>query len=481
MFLLSPVWLAVLAAAAVPVLLHLISRGRYRRVRVGSVRLIPGNPARRGRRFRPSQLLLLAVRCALLAALALALAQPRSLRPLATGGEHPGWILASPEALALRERLEPENRSAYARLDRLVADGAELRLLAAGAPRVTAELPGPDDRPDDWSLLREADALAAAGVPFHVLTVDRVAALRGERPRLARRVEWDALRPAGLNRWIEAVGAPESAGIPVVVGTSDPDGTYFRPGRESPEPDGTVTLVDGGLRGDDDSARVPATVRVGVVHDPDRSPDADYVRAAVAAVAGVTTIPMAIAAAGPFDIRFHLSAGPVPADWLETLAGGGILVSDGTGERSACDSRVQPAGGTPFRSRLHSPAPPTEPPGAVIWADELGHPVLDVVRVGDGLWYRLHGRLDPRWSDLPLGPALPAWIASLAAPLVRPASAGLPASDLRRAAPAQRLPATSVADGRPPLPARWPEHAAWLLVLGLLALERALAARSAAA
>ncbi|MGD8374793.1 MAG: BatA domain-containing protein, partial [Acidobacteriota bacterium] len=327
MFLLSPAWLAVLAAAALPVLLHLISRGRYRRIRIGNVRLIPGDPARRGRRFRPSQLLLLAVRCALLAALALALAGPRSVQPASENSEGPAWVLASAEALKLRERLEPENRAAYARLDRLVAGGAELRLLAAGAPRVAAALPDPDDRPDDWSLLREADALAPADVSFHVLTVDRATALRGERPRLARRVEWDALRPAGLNRWIEAVGAPESAGIPVVVGTSDPDGTYFRPGRETPRADGTVTLADGGLRGDDDSAAVPATVRVGLFHDPDRGADAGYVRAAVAAVAGVTTIPVAIAAAGPFDIRFHLSATPVPADWLETLAGGGILVS----------------------------------------------------------------------------------------------------------------------------------------------------------
>jgi hypothetical protein len=57
----------------------------------------------------------------------------------------------------------------------------------------------------------------------------------------------------------------------------------------------------------------------------------------------------------------------------------------------------------------------------------------------------------------------------------------MPASDLRRAAPAQRLPARSGPGGRPILPERWPEHAAWLAVLGLLALERALAARSATA
>jgi hypothetical protein len=70
-------WLAALGALALPLVLHLFGRGHERRVAVGSVAFLRPAATRRGRRLRPSDWPLLLLRCALLALLALALAEPR--------------------------------------------------------------------------------------------------------------------------------------------------------------------------------------------------------------------------------------------------------------------------------------------------------------------------------------------------------------------------------------------------------------------
>ncbi|HEY6222774.1 MAG TPA: BatA domain-containing protein, partial [Gemmatimonadales bacterium] len=68
----TPLWLAALAALAVPIALHLWSRRSGRAVRVGSIRLLGGAPPAMARRPRLHDPWLLALRCALLAALVLA-------------------------------------------------------------------------------------------------------------------------------------------------------------------------------------------------------------------------------------------------------------------------------------------------------------------------------------------------------------------------------------------------------------------------
>ena len=81
---LSPLWLAALAALAIPILIHLRRRRIGRRIQVGSVRHLAGAAMPRRRRLRLRDPWLLALRCAILALVAFALAAPairRAERP----------------------------------------------------------------------------------------------------------------------------------------------------------------------------------------------------------------------------------------------------------------------------------------------------------------------------------------------------------------------------------------------------------------
>jgi hypothetical protein len=73
---LNPLMLVAAGAAVLPVVIHLLSRSRYRSVDWGAMMFLDGADANRERRSRLRQWLLLAVRAALVALLAVALARP---------------------------------------------------------------------------------------------------------------------------------------------------------------------------------------------------------------------------------------------------------------------------------------------------------------------------------------------------------------------------------------------------------------------
>lgn len=195
----APVWLAALGALAVPLAIHLWSHRARRPIRVGSIRLLSGIPPAARRAVRLRDPWLLALRLALLAALALSLADPYWAR---RGPRARTWALLSTEALADRTLI-----------DSLRGAGAELRLLEDGSRQMA------DGRDDGrwqmadgrmrnyWSLLAEADRLAPPGTRFLVaapLVIDR---FRGTRPAISAPVTWREV-PAVAARVAPAAAAP---------------------------------------------------------------------------------------------------------------------------------------------------------------------------------------------------------------------------------------------------------------------------------
>ncbi len=85
----NPVMLAGLGGAVVPLVLHLLSRARYKDVEWGGMMFLAGADARQRQSARLSQAFLLAVRMAMVAALAVALRGRSSTRldrkPTTTG------------------------------------------------------------------------------------------------------------------------------------------------------------------------------------------------------------------------------------------------------------------------------------------------------------------------------------------------------------------------------------------------------------
>lgn len=169
--LLSPLWLAGLGALAVPVALHLWSRRGGRPIRVGSIRLLSGSPPATRRRWTIQDPWLLSLRCAVLAALVLALAGP-SWVPR-TRGTHV-------QALVARDIMGRE----------VLIDS----LHRAGLPVASLDSVS-SVTPNFWAALRRADRTAEPGTQLVVFAPDLLRYFRGVRPALRSRVEWHS-RPA---------------------------------------------------------------------------------------------------------------------------------------------------------------------------------------------------------------------------------------------------------------------------------------------
>src|SRR4051812_47251075 len=73
---LAPFMLLGLAAIAVPIVIHLLNNRRVQRMRWAAMRFLRASVERNKRRLRIEDILLLVVRCAIVALLALALARP---------------------------------------------------------------------------------------------------------------------------------------------------------------------------------------------------------------------------------------------------------------------------------------------------------------------------------------------------------------------------------------------------------------------
>ncbi len=137
-----PAYLWGLGAIALPILVHLFNQRRPRPLSFGAIEFVLRSQRQKARRLRLRQILLLALRCLLIAAIAVALARP-SLRPrgvqaaLATGPQATALVLDA--SLSMRYRkgsrtlFDKARAEALAALDRLGPDEPATVGLCAGA------------------------------------------------------------------------------------------------------------------------------------------------------------------------------------------------------------------------------------------------------------------------------------------------------------------------------------------------------------
>jgi hypothetical protein len=371
----SPVWLLGLTSLLVPLALHLWTRRGGKPIRVGSIRLLLGAPPATRRSWHIQDLWLLLLRGVVLAALVLALA-----------GLH--W---SP-------RDGSERRWAVVGAD-VASRGALLDSLArAGLKTVPDSDIGPGDHPENlWTMLQEIDRIAPGGTRIVAFAPDRLRYFRGVRPTLRSPVEWHP---------------------------------------RAPVPDSTAPLP-----------RV-APRSVAIFADPARAEDARYLEAAIEAAAEATRIPALVvtgaaaavdaAAVGSADWIAWLSSRPLPGVIGERVRRGATLWSDvGGGSPDPHRSRILLVDRPSDAWLLHRSA--VGDSGAPLWTDGTGAPLLTVSRLGSGLHYAFHSRLQPVWNTLVMRAAFPEALARL---WVGPDSAsGL--VDERRITLGQLLPETS--------------------------------------
>ncbi len=168
----APLALAAVAVIAIPVAIHIVRRAEQRETPFAALRFLRavGMPRRR---LRIAERALLALRAALLAVLALWLAEPHLARAPAIA-----------RVVAVAPGVAPEAARAAARIDATT----DARWLAPGFPALDT-VPPVASQPLA-SLLRELDATLPPGASLDVVVPDVVEGLDGARPVLTRAVAW---------------------------------------------------------------------------------------------------------------------------------------------------------------------------------------------------------------------------------------------------------------------------------------------------
>ncbi|MGH7596872.1 MAG: BatA domain-containing protein [bacterium] len=535
---LSPFWLLSLLAVAVPIAIHLLSRRAGKTIKVGSIRFLEASESHRLKSLKLSEIPLLLLRAALVAILALLLAQPYwQERPGLSKAISRGWVLVAPELLPNLPR------SHQHLIDSLVAAGNELHLLAPGFlsgmnPRSRnwkspegGSLTGGFSRlplspmvhhraisdENIWSLLREADALLPAHAPLWIFSYDRLASFHGERPALRATVNWHVVPSARQNRWIHEARLTRNDSLYLVIGFSGSQQTIFEryllkmPHQQKilsgpnlpalqviPHRDNradTLRLVEqDGNPADNVYEILPnqdSTI-IAIIHDHQRRDDARYVQSALVAAAEFSQIPLAFKSQlfggdeqdlKTADFVFWLADQAVPAAMLAQVERGLILISDAGAQPYERYESLIVMNNTNVENspRLWRRAAPSMQ-GLVLWTDGFGEPLLESQRRGLGFHFRFYSRFHPAWNELVLNQIFPEWMLSLIkhGALVSP-NAGVVNRhfDQRRVSAAQLLPSRQTA-----ATATMPNQAShdlhllfWILAVLLFALERWIAER----
>lgn len=193
--LLAPAGLAGLLALAVPVAIHLISRGRGRRVLIGNIELVRAARQTRVTSLRLTQWLLLLLRLAIVFVATLLLAD-LALQGIGSAGANasyvtPGWWRSATEA----ERAE------------ILSLEPAARVLTAGYPSIEDYEPE-DTSPDYdiWPLLAERLSTLRHIGPVDVYTEGAIAAFGLHRPKLPNAINWRLATASAQPEALESSG-----------------------------------------------------------------------------------------------------------------------------------------------------------------------------------------------------------------------------------------------------------------------------------
>ncbi len=431
---LAPLGLLALFALVAPIVIHLLSRKPGKTVKVGSLQFLEATESRQLRSLKLTDVPLLLLRTAMLAMLALLLAQPlwkKSSRP--TEAQTHGWVLIAPEIL----RGTPAAPITQL-VDSLSAAGNALHLLAPDFPAVQALsekiLRDSDSAQRYWSLLRELDLQLPAGAPLWIFAPDRLAFFRGERPTLQRMMHW--------------------FGVPIPPENHDSPSTVSS--------DSTSALI---------------------LYDANHEEDARYIQTALEAVIEFGGLPIEtqshfirenFAVAQNTKWLFWLAAQPVSKILLQQIESGLCLISDaGAAEYERVDSRIIMADQRmEIFPRLQQRVIAANN-GVTLWTDGFGAPLLEGERLGKGWHYRFHSRFHPAWNELVLSAAFPQWLHTLlnlpeTIPDQRRISVAQSRPNIRAAATSQTLSFTTTSLHVP----------FWLLAAVLFIVERWLAGKT---
>jgi len=462
---LSPLGLLALFALVAPIVIHLLSRRPGKTVKVGSLKFLETSESRQLRSFKLTDVPLLLLRAALLAMLALLLAQPIWKKSShQTESQTRGWVLIAPEIL----RVTPDSPTTQL-VDSLAVAGNALHLLATDFPAVQSlsesVVRAADSAQNYWSLLRELDVQLSVDVPLWIFAPNRLASFRGERPAVQRPTHWFSM-PAPLEnrdaRLTASVPADSTTALILHDANREEDAKYVRTALETVVEFGRLSIV---IQSHFIHENIAASKNTKWVFWLAAQPVPEVLPQVESTLTGRLERPVCT----------PVTEGLLPEILLQQIASGLCLISDaGAGKYTSIDSRMIMADQhMEIFPRLQRRVAAVNN-GVALWTDGFGTPLLEGERLGKGWHYRFHSRFHPAWNDLVLSAAFPQWLHALLSP---PESN----SDQRRISAVQARPNTRIVTAGQALPFTTASlHVPfWLLAVILFAVERWLAGKKA--
>jgi hypothetical protein len=398
---LNPIWFFALAALSIPVIIHLWNVRPGKTLKVGSISLITEASKSTRRSFKLLDILLLILRCLLLALLALLLASP-VWQKAASLQKAKGWLLIPKENLKetytrFRPQIDSLNKAGYEfhyfnsgfaknDLQKLLADSS-LKDTAANA--------------NYWTLMKALDRQTEVATPVYVFTPNTINHFKGSKPAVDLNLYWQTYTVAdSVSKWIASASLTNSGTIKVTQGNSSPAGIYYTDHvlQNGGTQDISVSTQSGlpsvSLK-DADQTVVPvdtSAMHIAIYTDK-HAVDAGYLKAALSAAVNFSGRKAIIQ---QYNNPEQISGGQTWLFWLsEQAVSGGAKSSKNIfkyegGKAIDVNTWIQP--GHIALAKLIS----QKTRGETIWKDGFGKPILGV----DGNTYHFYSRFNPLWNDL---------------------------------------------------------------------------------
>lgn len=416
--LLNPIWLFALGALGIPVVIHLWNIRPGKTLKVGSISLISESSRKSSRSLKLTDLLLLFVRCLLLAVLAFLLASPY-LQQTVSAQKTKGWLLIPQENF----------RESYAKfkplIDSLDKAGYEFHYFNKGFAKADLKKIVADTSIKDsaaikpanyWSLISRLGEKVPNNIPVYLVTPNSLSHFAGNRPSVSLNLQWKTYTPAdSVSTWIERGWFTSDNDIRVTQGNSKPSATWFSSQMiKSGQVASSAFVVDvsnGRPTVSLKNSKQPlvliytSSMHIAIV-DGKNETDASYLKAALTAVAQFGE--------HKTMIRDYASEARIPAkqDWIFWLSeqkasadlfqkGSNVFMYE-VGKVSATDSWIKTSSGAGQQERisLYKTIGTKNSNGQPAWQDGFGEPVLSVEKSGTASVYHFYSRFNPAWNDL---------------------------------------------------------------------------------
>nr|WP_067054914.1 BatA domain-containing protein [Mucilaginibacter sp. L294] len=397
---LNPIWFFALAALSIPVIIHLWNIRPGKTLKVGSISLITEASKSTKRSFKLLDILLLILRCLLLALIAMLLAAPVWQKYVTA--QKKGWVLIPQEIFKeTYQQFKPT-------IDSLDKAGYEFHYFNKGFAKQDLKTILADSSLKDtatnanyWGLVKQLES-QVGDASFYLFTQNGIDHFKGSKPGVKlKALHWQTYTAKdSVATWIDRAFITNNAAIKVTIGNSTPSATYFTTQtiQGSGNNDLTVNVQNGqpsvSLKNTVQSVPVDtAALRIAIYTDKHQL-DAGYLKAALSAsvdfigrksVIKEYSSPAQIPAGQAWV--FWLSEQPVKSDLLKSSKN--IFQYEG-GKVTEVSSWIDP-GHIALAKTVNAPSAQES-----VWKDGFGKPVLGL----NGNTYHFYSRFNPLWNDL---------------------------------------------------------------------------------